>query len=179
MGKGDATRNVMYLVRLAARNGRTIGIVHRHVGIELIAHRKHKVGQYREFEQAKPPVLLVLTGVEILCLATERYLGRELILTFGYKDVTLNRIVAMTLYHALIIGLERIHKVHFELLGKLFVYLNVDIAVVQLFPILKEVEEVRLIAIRPHEFALELILVLVDSTDFRNVHLHIRTILAS
>ena len=139
MGKGDATRNVMYLIRLAARNGRAIGIVHRHVGIELIAHRKHKVGQDREFEQAKPPVLLVLTGVEILCLATERYLGRELILTFGYKDVTLNRIVAMTLYHALVVLLVAIHKVEFELAGQLLLQLHINILIVRLIAHFKEV----------------------------------------
>ena len=75
------------------------------MGVELVAHGEHEVGQHAQLEQTEPPVLLVLTCVQILGLATQRHLVAELILALGYEYVALDGVVAMAFNHLLVVAL--------------------------------------------------------------------------
>ena len=102
-----------------------------HVGVELVADGEHEVGQDGKFEQAVPPVLLVLAGVEVLCLAAQGELFVELILAFHNRHVAFHR-TALALNYRFVVALVGIHEVEFELLGEFLLELHVYVLIIDL-----------------------------------------------
>ena len=86
------------------------------VGLATVPHiadGNHPMGHQREFQQSESPVALVFLGGEVLQLATEGGLLRELVFAICDEDVGVDH-ATFALHYALVVALVHIHQVQAE-----------------------------------------------------------------